>query len=94
MLCIYLKKIYESTFFQNTISTACNWFFRNQIIFIEPSFIIIGNDQFLINLKDFEKKNDKRVETISFLENEKEAYDWNHCDIQRCCYKIVDKNSF
>ena len=63
------------------------WFYRNQILFIEPSYIILGNEQIILNLNNEEE--DKKIEGIPFTDENKEM------DYQRqSCYKNLNKNSF
>ena len=102
---LYFKKINENSYKHIKFGSYFTGFFKNQILFIDPSYIIIGNDQILLNLDEEYKvienefyENFYDVKECSFFKEEEEEKIKIHVEScpngQRCCYRNLNKNSF
>ena len=102
MFGLSIKEIKKKKFINFAPDEINGFFYRNQIVIFEPSYIIIGNEEILLDLKktEDEKKEEKTFAGISSLSlkknsiiEEKKDYFYG-MKIQQSCYQNLNENSF
>ena len=97
-----IKKIKKKKFIKFDPDEINGYFYRNQMVTFEPSYIIIGNEEILLDLKKIKEIKDEKEEffssgisSLSLKKNaiiEEEGY-YNNMR-QQSCYQNLNENSF
>ena len=99
-----IKKIKKKKFIKFDPDEINGYFYRNQMVTFGPSYIIIGNEEILLDLKKLKEIKDEKEEEffssgISSLSLKKnsiiEVKDYyNDIMRQQSCYQNLNENSF
>ena len=90
---LHTKKGGQNSFQHHLVDSASDCYFKNQILFLEPSYIIIGNQKQLINLRDCEDGDYRlKLHFVSFSEEDKKDKDYEQRP--KCRYRNLNNNSF